>query len=102
MKLRIKPGHKLLMILQVDHFKYLGVIQSSGLNRITNEQRITKLQGAYKLTWSYYNKKCISKVAKLRHYNTTGLPEAIYASETMVIGAHSRIREIKQTRPKNS
>ncbi|KAK9875038.1 hypothetical protein WA026_005843 [Henosepilachna vigintioctopunctata] len=44
-------------ILQVGHFKYLGeVIQSSCLNRIANEQRITKLQRAYKLTGPHYKK----------------------------------------------
>ncbi|KAK9884156.1 hypothetical protein WA026_005108 [Henosepilachna vigintioctopunctata] len=84
-------------ILQVGHFKYLWeVIQSSDSNRIANEQRITKLQRAYKLTWAHYNKKCISRGAKLRHYNTTILPEAIYAAETKVIGGHSRIGEIEK------
>lgn len=84
-------------IKQVPHFKYLGeTIQSSGLNRIANEQRIIKLQKAYKLTWHHYNKKCISTDAKLRHYKTVILPEALYAAETMVVSGHSKIGEIEK------
>lgn len=97
-----RPENKLSLITkygkitQVKHFKYLGeTIQSSGLNGIANKHRITKLQKAYKLTWSYYNKKCISTDAKLRHYKTVILPEAIYAAESMVIEGHSKIREIE-------
>lgn len=84
-------------ITQVPHFKYLGeIIQSSGLNRIANEQRIAKLQTAYRLTWAHYNKKCISIDAKLRHYTTVILPEATYAAETMVIEGHSKIKDIEK------
>ena len=84
-------------ITQVCYFKYLGeTIQTSGLNRIANEQGILKLQKAYKLTWCHYNKKCISIDAKLRHYKTVILPEATYAAETMVIDGHSKIREIEK------
>ena len=68
-------------IAQVNEFKYLGeIMQKSGLNTKANEERISKLQKAYKLTWSHYNKKCISTDAKIRHYNTVVLPEALYAS----------------------
>lgn len=84
-------------ITQVLHFKYLGeTIQSSGLNRIANEQRSSKLQKAYKLTWAHYNKRCISTDAKLRHYKTVILPEALYAAETMVIEGHSKIKDVEK------
>lgn len=84
-------------ITQVENFKYLGeTIQKTGLNTKSNEERITKLQKAYRLTWNHYNKRCISINAKLRHYNTVVLPEALYASETTVIKGRTKIKEIEK------
>lgn len=84
-------------IIQVSHFRYLGeIIQPSGINLRANEERIRKLQKAYKLTWNYYNKKSISFNAKLRHYNTVVLPEALYAVETTQIRGQTKIKEIEK------
>jgi len=84
-------------IMQVNHFKYLGeTIQPTGLNTISNKERIFKLQRAYKLTWNHYNKRVISRNAKLRHYNTVVLPEALYAAETTVIRGRTKIRDIEK------
>ena len=73
---------------RVEKFKYLGeYIQIRGANKASNIDRTEKLQKAYKLTWTHYNKRNISIQAKLRHYSTVVLPEALYASETTTIGA---------------
>lgn len=84
-------------ISQVSHFKYLGeTIQPTGLNTISNKERILKMQKAYNLTWNHYNKKSISRNAKLRHYNTVVLPEALYAAETTVIRGMTKIHDIEK------
>lgn len=84
-------------VAQVSDFRYLGeIIQPSGLNSRANQERISRLQKAYKLTWNHYNKKSISVNAKLRHYKTVVLPEALYAAETTVIHGHTKIREIEK------
>ena len=76
------------VVKRVEKFKYLGeFIQIGGSNKASNVERAEKLQKAYKLTWTHYNKRNISRKAKLRHYNTVVLPEALYASETTTIGA---------------
>ena len=76
------------VVKRVEKFKYLGeYIQIGGSNKASNVERAEKLQKAYKLTWTHYNKRNISRKAKLRHYNTVVLPEALYASETTTIGA---------------
>lgn len=77
-------------------FKYLGeIIQVNGANKEANAERTTKLKKAYKLTWAHYNKKNISIHAKLRHYDTVVLPEALYAAETTTIKA-SNIKETEK------
>lgn len=75
-------------VKRVEKFKYLGeYIQIGGSNKASNIERTEKLQKAYRLTWTHYNKRNISIQAKLRHYSTVVLPEALYASETTTIGA---------------
>lgn len=59
-----------------------------------------KLEKAYKLTWSHYNKKAISQKAKLRHYDTVVLPEAFYAAETTIIQGQTGIKQIEKTERK--
>ena len=63
---------------------------------ISNTERVLKLQKAYKLTWNHYNKKAVSRNAKLRHYNTVVLPEALYAAETTVIKGMTKIHDIEK------
>mgnify|MGYP003536732587 CR=1 FL=1 len=66
------------VVKRVEKFKYLGeYIQIGGSNKASNVERAEKLQKAYKLTWTHYNKRNISRKAKLRHYNTVVLPEAL-------------------------
>lgn len=84
-------------VSRVPNFKYLGeIIQPSGLNTEANKQRVCKLQRAYCLTWNYYNKKSISINAKLRHYKTVILPEALYAVETTLLRGRTKIKEIQK------
>ena len=53
-------------IERVEKFKYLGeFIQIGGSNKASNVDRTEKLQKAYKITMAHYNKKCISRQAKL-------------------------------------
>jgi len=66
------------------------------LNLIANQARVTKLQKAYRLTWNHYNKKSLSVNAKIRHYNTVVLPEALYAAETTLIHGQTKIKEIEK------
>lgn len=42
-------------------------------------ERAEKLRTTYKLTLTHYNKRSISRQAKLGLYNTVVLPEALYA-----------------------
>ena len=48
-----------------------------------------------KLTWSTYNKKCLSAKTKLKHYKTVVQPEVTYGSETLFkITQKNRIEKI--------
>lgn len=88
-------------IHRTENFKYLGeTLQITGRNSVSNEERRTKLEKAYKLTWNHYNKKAISRKAKLRHYETVVLPEALYAAETTIIQGQTRIKQIEKTERK--
>lgn len=83
-------------VYRTEHFKYLGeTLQITGLNRQSNEERRTKLEKAYKLTWKHYNKKSVSTRAKLRHYDTVVLPEALYAAETTRVLGRTQIKQIE-------
>ncbi|KAJ8872584.1 hypothetical protein PR048_026190 [Dryococelus australis] len=84
-------------ISQVARFKYLGeTIQPTGLNTISNTERIVKLQKAYEITWNHYNKRAVSRNAKPRHYNTVVLPEALYKAETTMIRGMTKIHDIEK------
>lgn len=53
-------------IEQLYNLKYVGeIIQKTGQNT-SGEDRIVKLQEAYRLTWNHYNERNISPNAKLR------------------------------------
>ena len=48
--------------------RYLGeIIQENGLKKSAIDERIHKMERAYGITKDIYNKKCISKNAKIRH-----------------------------------
>lgn len=84
-------------IKRVHQFKYLGeIIQESGLEKIANEARCQKMTTAFRLTQNIYNKKSISKHAKLRHYNTVIKPECLYAAETLVLNRKTDLDKIQK------
>ena len=85
-----------LLIGWCSKWKSSNIWEKSGLNREANKERISKLQKAYRLTWNRYNKKSISRNAKLRHYNSVIKPEALYASETLIIGVWSLTKDIEK------
>ena len=43
------------------------------------------MERAYGITKDIYNKKCISKSAKIRHYSTVVKPECLYASNCLAL-----------------
>lgn len=68
----------------VKQFKYLGEIITYNLDEKSAWQaRTNKMIKAQKLTWSTYNKKCLSIKTKLKHYKTVVQPEVTYGSETL-------------------
>ena len=54
------------------------------------------METAYRLTQNIYNKKCISKHIKLRHYNTVIKPECLYGSETLILNRKTDIENIEK------
>lgn len=73
-------------IQQVSNFKYLGeTIQQNGLEKFAIDVRVNKMERAYGLTKNIYNKKCISRKTKLKHYTTVVRPECLYACECLTM-----------------
>lgn len=88
-------------INRVHKFKYLGeIILANGLEREANEWRNHKLKRAFWMTGNVYNKKCISRNTKIRHYNTVVKPEGLYAAETLTMNRKGEMEEIKKTERK--
>lgn len=84
-------------IKRVDKFKYLGEwIQANGLDNTTSKERVRKIEMAYKLTQSLYNKKSISIQAKIRHYNSVLKPEATYGSECLTMNKKGELRDLEK------
>lgn len=82
-------------IKRVSQFKYLGeIIQENGIETIANKSRCQKMETAYRLTQNIYNKKCISKHTKLRHYNTVIKPECLYGAETLILNRKADMESI--------
>lgn len=80
-------------INHVENFKYIrGLIQKTVLNLTTNEERNRKLHRAL----NHYNKRDISTNAKLRHYTSVVLPEALYGSDTLVIMGKRKIKGVQK------
>lgn len=72
-------------IKKTNKFKYLGEWLEQDLSeRTALSSRVNKLELAYQLTRSTYNKKCLSRNTKMRHYQTVIRPEALYASECLI------------------
>lgn len=68
----------------VRQFKYLGEMITYNLDeKPAWQERTNKMIKAQKLTWSTYNKKCLSIKTKLKHYKTVVQPEVTYGSETL-------------------
>ncbi|KAK7794649.1 hypothetical protein R5R35_004441 [Gryllus longicercus] len=79
------------------HFKYLGeFIEPTGSERISQQTRLQKIKKAFGLIQNLYNKKCMSKKTKIRHYNTVIKPAALYASETLTLSKKYELEEIKK------
>lgn len=73
-------------IERVSKFKYLGeTIQQNGLEKSAIDVRINKMERAYGLTKNIYNKKCISRKTKLKHYTTVVRPECLYGAECLTM-----------------
>lgn len=68
----------------VKQFKYLGEIITYNLNeKLAWQERTNKMIRAQRLTWTTYNKKCLSIKTKLKHYKTVVQPVVTYGSETL-------------------
>ena len=73
-------------IEKINKFKYLGEwLQPNLSEEAALTARINKLHLAYRLTKNIYNKKCLSRNAKLKHYQAVIRPEALYASECLIL-----------------
>ena len=46
---------------------------------------IHKMERAYGITKDIYNKECISKNSKIRHYSTVVRRECLYASKSLAL-----------------
>ena len=54
------------------------------------------METALRLTKDIYNKRCISKYAKIRHYNTVIKPECLYAAETLIMNRKKDMEDIQK------
>ncbi|MXP61689.1 reverse transcriptase domain-containing protein [Pantoea sp. Taur] len=80
-----------------DHFKYLGeIVSNRGSEKRSLETRIAKLEHLNHATTKLYGKKCLSKAAKLRHYNTVIRPVILYGAETMQLPSLEKIKTIER------
>jgi hypothetical protein len=66
------------------------------LEKKAQETRTQKLKRAYGRTYQLYNKKCMSKQAKIRHYNTVVKPEALYAAETLSLHNKTLLQNLQK------
>lgn len=73
-------------VKKTNKFKYLGEWLEPNLSEGTAlSTRINKLELAYQLTKNTYNKRCLSRNIKMKHYQTVIRPEALYASECLIL-----------------
>ena len=56
------------------------------------------MERAYGITKDIYNKTCISKNTKIRHYSTVVKPECLYASECLALNYNLDKLEILERR----
>jgi endonuclease/exonuclease/phosphatase family metal-dependent hydrolase len=84
-------------INRVPYFKYLGeFIEPTGLEKISQQNRLQKVKKALGLVQNLYNKKFMSRQTKIRHYNTVIKPTFLYASETLTCNRKYELEEIKK------
>lgn len=84
-------------IERVKHFKYLGeTITDTGIEKEAVKLRIAKLRRAQILTQKLYAKKCLSRNAKLLHYNTVTKTEVLYAAETLSLKNKGLVEDLEK------
>ncbi|XP_068084860.1 uncharacterized protein [Anabrus simplex] len=82
-------------ISRVPHFKYLGeILEPPGGEKAAQKTRLQKFRKAYGRVHNIYNKNCLSRHAKIRHYNTVIKPEVLYASETLTLNGKGDLENI--------
>ena len=57
--------------------------------------RVNRLELAYQLTKNTYNKKCLSRNTKMKHYQTVIRPEALYASECLTLNRKGLMEKLE-------
>ncbi|XP_046831398.1 uncharacterized protein LOC124429781 [Vespa crabro] len=60
--------------------KFLTTDIGCGKKKSAVEERLRKMEIPYGITKNFYNKRCLSKNLKIRHYATVVKPECLYAS----------------------
>ena len=84
-------------ICKVEKFKYLGeFIESTGLEKSSQIDRLQKTRRYLGITQNLYNKKSLSRNTKIRHYNTVVKPAVLYASETLSLNRKGDLENIKK------
>lgn len=84
-------------IKRVKSFKYLGErIQENGSEKDAIKDRARRMEMAYQLTKTTYNKKVLSYGAKLRHLDTVIKPECLYAAETLDMTGKAGLEDIRK------
>ena len=79
----------------VENFKYLGEsISIRNKEDFSLESRTKKLSAHLVRNRHIYNKRSISRAAKIRHYLAVGRPEATYAAETMHL--HGNVKRLER------
>ena len=85
------------VIKRTKAFKYLGEwIQPNGGEHTANQERKIKLQKMYWLTANRYNKRSISRNAKICHYNTVVKPAILYATECSDLHRKGELEELEK------
>ncbi|XP_075210626.1 uncharacterized protein LOC142317977 [Lycorma delicatula] len=86
---------------RVPYFKYLEeFIEPTGLEKISQQNRLQKVKKALGLVHNINNKNCTSRQTKLQHYNTVIKPAVLYTSETLTLNRKHELEEIKKVERK--
>ena len=88
-------------IQKVENFKYLReLLTINNSEKQTLASRYAKMSKALFLTRNIYNKKNISRQAKIRHYQTVIRPEVLYAAECLTMTSRAYLDKIEITERK--